>query len=352
MSYLELANVRKTFGPTIAVNDFSLSVARGELISFLGPSGCGKTTTMRMIAGFENADQGRIWLDGAPLDPVPVNRRNIGMVFQSYALFPHLTVRDNIVFGMQLAGAARMVMRTRASEMLALIQMDALGDRYPHQLSGGQQQRVALARALATKPRVLLLDEPLSALDAKIRDELRAEIKRIQSELNITTIYVTHDQSEALAISDRIVVMHAGNIEQVGTPFEIYNRPRTEFVARFVGAQGTVSGTLTAERDCVETPAGAIRLARPALDRRVGETVHVLLRPEMVSLTGDNDGQGHNRIQGVVEQVTFLGSVVRVTVRASTGLLAVDQLNHPGLKLPTPRTPVSVSFAPEACHVV
>ncbi len=350
MAYLELRNVRKTFGATTAVNNFNLSVARGELVSFLGPSGCGKTTTMRIIAGFEHPDQGEIWLGDRALRNVPANRRNVGMVFQSYALFPHLTVRDNITFGMRLKRESREAMDKRAREMLSLIQMDALGNRFPHQLSGGQQQRVALARALALSPQLLLLDEPLSALDAKIRDELRTEIRRIQTNLNMTTIYVTHDQSEALALSDRIVVMNAGNIEQTGTPFEIYNRPSTAFVATFVGSQGTVSGTLTPARDAVETASGRIRLSQPVTGKQAGDTVRLMLRPEMTSLM--NGAPGHNLLHGTVEQVMFLGSVVRITVRTSAGMLAVDQLNHPDMALPAPNTKVHVSFAPESCHVL
>ncbi len=349
MAYLELMDLKKRFGQTVAVEAFSLNVDKGEFISFLGPSGCGKTTTMRMIAGFEQPDQGSITLDGVDLLRVASNKRRVGMVFQSYALFPHLTVEDNIVFGMSLAGASKAAMHTRAGELLELIQLPSLGARYPNQLSGGQQQRVALARALAIQPRVLLLDEPLSALDAKIRDELRTEIRRIQRELGITAIYVTHDQNEALALSDRIVVMNAGRIEQIGAPFEIYNRPATAFVARFVGAQSMLHGKLNAARDTVVTDAGAIRLSAPP-SAKSGSDVSIVLRPEMLHLGPPTSG--HNAVHGTVQNVTFLGSVVRINVTVNSAVLAIDQLNHPRLVLPAVGEPVTVSFEPDACLIV
>ena len=235
MSFLTLTNISKTFKETTAVADFNLDVTRGEFVSFLGPSGCGKTTTLRMIAGFETATTGSIVINGEEVTHRPPNRRNVGMVFQSYALFPNLTVAGNIGFGLMVAKRPKAEIRQTVAEMLDVIHLPQLGNRYPYQLSGGQQQRVALARALAIHPEVLLLDEPLSALDAKIRVELRTEIRRIQQRLGITTIYVTHDQEEALSISDRIVVMNAGRVDQIGTPVEIYNYPRSSFVASFIG---------------------------------------------------------------------------------------------------------------------
>ncbi|NCC31319.1 MAG: ABC transporter ATP-binding protein, partial [Chloroflexia bacterium] len=235
MTHLELSHIRKAFGAAVVVEDFNLAVNQGEFISFLGPSGCGKTTTLRMIAGFELPTAGTITIDGNDLTNTPPNKRNVGMVFQSYALFPNMTVAHNVGYGLKITGKNKAEMMQRVHEMLALIQMEEFAQRYPFQLSGGQQQRVALARALAIRPQLLLLDEPLSALDAKIRLELRHEIRRIQRQLGITTIYVTHDQEEALSLSDRIVVMSKGKIEQVGTPTEIYNAPATEFVSRFVG---------------------------------------------------------------------------------------------------------------------
>ncbi len=229
MAYLELKNVYKAFSGVTAVHDFCLDIEKGSLVSFLGPSGCGKTTTLRMIAGFEQLDSGSIRLDGDDIVPVPPSRRDIGMVFQTYALFPNMTVRENIAFGLQMKKTPKVEIEKRVSTVLEMIRLGDTAKRYPHQLSGGQQQRIALARALAVQPRVLLLDEPLSALDAEVRVVLRGEIRRIQSELAITTVYVTHDQEEALSISDKVVVMNKGLIEQVGVPEEIYRAPQTAF---------------------------------------------------------------------------------------------------------------------------
>ena len=233
--FLSVKNIRKAFANTTVVQDFNLDVGAGEFVSFLGPSGCGKTTVLRMVAGFEEPTAGSIVIGSRDVTRLKPNQRNIGMVFQAYALFPNLTVAQNIAFGLKVARVPKAEAEQRVAEMLKLIHLPQLGDRYPYQLSGGQQQRVALARALAPKPKVLLLDEPLSALDAKVRVSLREEIRQIQKDLGITTIFVTHDQEEALSISDRIVVMYRGRAEQVGTPFEIYNRPETRFVASFVG---------------------------------------------------------------------------------------------------------------------
>ena len=244
MAYLELKNVSKLFGAVAAVKDFDLAVEKGTFVSLLGPSGCGKTTTLRMIAGFETPDEGTITLDGADITAVPPNKRGTGMVFQAYALFPNMNVRDNIAFGLDVVGRPRNEIDGRVREMLALVRLEEAGKRYPHQLSGGQQQRIALARALAIRPRVLLLDEPLSALDAVVRVALRGEIRRIQLELGITTVYVTHDQEEALSISDRVVVMNQGLIEQAGTPEEIYRQPKTRFVAAFIGTANQMNGTV------------------------------------------------------------------------------------------------------------
>src|SRR5574341_212792 len=245
MTHLSLKNVSKHFGDFSAVRDFNLDVNRGEFVSFLGPSGCGKTTTLRMIAGFEPPSTGSIALEGRDITNKPPNQRNVGMVFQSYALFPNLNVAQNIGFGLRVRKEKESAIKERVAEMLAIINLEAKAQSYPYQLSGGQMQRVALARALAIRPEVLLLDEPLSALDAKIRVALRAEIRAIQRKLGITTVYVTHDQEEALSISDRVVVMYDGKVEQVGTPFEIYNFPKTAFVAGFVGTLNTAEAAVT-----------------------------------------------------------------------------------------------------------
>src|SRR5688500_15427266 len=242
MAFLDLSDVRKNYGQQTMVHKFDLDVQRGEFVSFLGPSGCGKTTTLRMVAGFEIPTAGAIKIDGRDITGLRPNQRNVGMVFQSYALFPNMTVADNVAFGLKIARKPASEIRSRVEEMLKLIKLPQLGERYPYQLSGGQQQRVALARALAHKPKVLLLDEPLSALDAKIRVSLREEIRALQRTLGITTIFVTHDQEEALSMSDRVVVMNEGRAEQVGTPFEVYNQPTTRFVANFVGTLSVLKG--------------------------------------------------------------------------------------------------------------
>src|SRR5512141_1527323 len=241
MTHLALTDISKQFGATTVVKDFNLDVKKGEFVSFLGPSGCGQTTTLRMVADFEKPTTGTVTLAVTDITDKAPNQRNVGMVFQAYALFPYMTVAQNIGFGMQIHKESKAAIKQRVEEMLALIHLDQKGDSFPSQLSGGQQQRVALARALANRPQVLLLDEPLSALDAKIRVQLRQEIRSIQKKLGITAIYVTHDQEEALSISDRIVVMYDGKVEQVGTPFQIYNFPRTPFVANFVGSLNTAA---------------------------------------------------------------------------------------------------------------
>jgi putative spermidine/putrescine transport system ATP-binding protein len=349
MSYLELINIYKSFSGFTAVTDFNLSVQPGEFISFLGPSGCGKTTTLRMIAGFELPTSGTITLAGSDVTYTPANKRNIGMVFQSYALFPNMTVVDNIGYGLRVAGRPKAEIKQRVAEMLRLIQLENFGKRYPSQLSGGQQQRVALARALAFQPKVLLLDEPLSALDAKIRVELRNEIRRIQQQLGITTIYVTHDQEEALSVSDRIVVMNQGQIEQAGTPSEIYNFPRTNFVASFVGTVNQLECTVVdAERGELafgEAPIRTtLRLRRPA-----GSTVKLMLRPEVLrpGLNG-----GYNNLTGQVESVNFLGSTARVKINLGAATVTMDMFNERQLELPQVGHTHSVNFLPNAAWVV
>ncbi len=255
MTSLEFSDIGKSFGATVALTNFDLTIEPGEFISLLGPSGCGKTTALRIAAGFERADIGTVRLGGRDLSPVPAHKRNMGMVFQSYSLFPNLDVRKNIAFGLKTRHVDGATLARRVDEMLETVLLSGLGDRYPHQLSGGQQQRVALARALAVQPEVLLLDEPLSALDARVRSNLRDEIKRIQRETGITTLFVTHDQDEALAMSDRVGVMSNGRLEQVGTPHEVYQSPASPFVARFVGSINeipTAAGTILVRPEALE----------------------------------------------------------------------------------------------------
>jgi putative spermidine/putrescine transport system ATP-binding protein len=355
MSYLELTDIHKRFGETIAVENFNLAAEKGEFVSFLGPSGCGKTTTLRMIAGFEQPTAGTIRINDEDVTYKPPNRRNVGMVFQSYALFPNMTVGDNIAFGLKVRKRPGDQIKKRVAELLDLINLPDKGSRYPYQLSGGQQQRVALARALAFEPKILLLDEPLSALDAKIRVALRHEIRAIQRQLGITTVYVTHDQEEALSLSDRVVVMSEGRMEQVGTPFEIYNFPTTAFVASFVGTLNVLAGTIVeAGRGEVSIAGQTISLTRK-FEGRAGQEVRVALRPEMATL-GDRPA-GSTRLTGKVADVSFLGSIVRIRVDvgraggpsggngSSDGqVLMLDEFNEPGLQVPQVGETVAVSF--------
>lgn len=321
MTFLTIEHLEKSFGPNRVVKDFSLTVEKGEFVSLLGPSGCGKTTVLRMVAGFESPSTGRIAIDGADVVRLRPNQRNIGMVFQAYALFPNLTVAQNVGFGLKVKGTPRAQIEARVAEMLALIGLSDLGGRYPFQLSGGQQQRVALARALAPKPQVLLLDEPLSALDAKVRVSLRNEIRAIQRELGITTIFVTHDQEEALSMSDRVVVMHQGVADQVGTPFEIYNQPATRFVANFVGTLNTLEAEVIGPADGhVRLPGGQARLGRPLPAGRVT----LAARPEMIKLGAEGRDTA---LQGRITEVDFLGSVIRIRADLGGAVLAFDTFN-------------------------
>jgi putative spermidine/putrescine transport system ATP-binding protein len=324
MTYLRLTHLEKSFGSNHVVKDFTLDIAKGEFVSLLGPSGCGKTTVLRMVAGFEVPSAGSITIDGQDVTRLRPNQRNIGMVFQAYALFPNLTVAQNVGFGLKIAGVSAAETASRVTEMLSLIGLPEKGPSYPFQLSGGQQQRVALARALAVKPRVLLLDEPLSALDAKIRVSLRAEIRDIQRSLGITTIFVTHDQEEALSMSDRVVVMNGGIAEQVGAPFEVYNRPATKFVANFVGTLNTFDAKVESAHEGRITLGGVpVTLPNPL---STSGNITIALRPEAVQL-----GRVAGRevvLPAVIEDVHFMGSVIRIRARAAGASVALDTFNR------------------------
>lgn len=298
-AFLEVSNLVKSFGTNTVVKGVNFAFEKGEFISLLGPSGCGKTTILRMIAGFERPTSGAIRVDGEEITHLKPNQRKLGMVFQAYALFPNLTVGDNIAFGLKIASMPADQRRARVEEMLKLIGLPGFEKRFPYEMSGGQQQRVALARAIAPKPRLLLLDEPLSALDAKIRVSLREEIRAIQQDLGITTVFVTHDQEEAMSISDRIVVMNAGNIDQMGSPHEIYNRPATRFVATFVGQLNTLP-------EATFGPSRAIR-------------------PELISLTPRPETD--TTLTGTISDVGFLGSVVRLRVDVAGTPINIDTFN-------------------------
>ncbi|MGW5656275.1 ABC transporter ATP-binding protein [Streptomyces humi] len=312
---VEFRALRREFGATVALDGLDLTVRPGEFLALLGPSGCGKTTALRMLAGFEHPDSGAVLVDGEDVTRVPAHRRDAGMVFQSYSLFPHLDAVDNVAFGLRMRKVRTGERRKRAAELLDLVGLGDKGERFPHQLSGGQQQRVALARALALRPRVLLLDEPLSALDAKVRLSLREEIRRLQQELGITTLFVTHDQEEALSIADRVAVMRAGQLEQCAEPAELYGRPATAFVAEFVGTMSRIPGTVKDDR--VEVLGQ--RLPFDGQAPGAGE-VDVLVRPEAVRVRADGSGTA------TVVATAFLGAVVRVTVRLADGTEAKADL--------------------------
>jgi putative spermidine/putrescine transport system ATP-binding protein len=333
MTHLALTNISKQFSNNMVVQDFNLDVEKGEFVSFLGPSGCGKTTTLRMIAGFEIPSTGTVILDDENITEKAPNQRNVGMVFQAYALFPNMTVAQNIGFGLRIRREKKEAINQRVAEMLSLIHLEQKGDSYPYQLSGGQQQRVALARALAIHPQVLLLDEPLSALDAKIRVQLRAEIRAIQKKLGITAIYVTHDQEEALSISDRIVVMYEGKIEQVGSPFQIYNFPTTAFVASFVGTLNTTAAEVVdPATHLLQIDGVQLQAAEGLDDRQKGDKVTIAIRPERFNFISQE--KKANILDCTVENITFLGSVVRIQVSIGSNRFYMDTFNNPFLELP------------------
>lgn len=310
---LELRGVRKTFGRVVAIDGIDLTVARSEFVALLGPSGCGKTTTLRVIAGFEPPDAGEVLIRQQVITHVPVYRRDIGIVFQSYALFPHMTVLDNVAYGLKRRRVASAEIQDRVAAVLDMTQLRGLEGRYPRQLSGGQQQRVAVARAIVIRPSVLLFDEPLSNLDARLREEMRGELRRLQQRLEIATIFVTHDQDEALSMASRVAVMHDGRIEQIGTPEEIYNRPRTRFVATFIGGCNFLHARV------VEASERALRLAAdglvltvapPAGGAAPGVSGTLSVRPENARLLGPDQSApaGANAVSGVVDDVTYLGA--------------------------------------------
>jgi putative spermidine/putrescine transport system ATP-binding protein len=322
---VRLENLRRSYGAVQALDGLDLTLHPGELVALLGPSGCGKTTALRLLAGLEDADSGRVVVDGKDVTRIPTNKRDMGMVFQAYSLFPHMTARQNVAFGLRLRKASDAERSNRAAEMLDLVGLSAQADRYAHQLSGGQQQRVALARALAIQPTVLLLDEPLSALDAKVRAQLRDEIRRVQLEVGTTTLFVTHDQEEALAIADRVGVMRSGRLEQLGSPVDIYNSPATPFVAEFVGLTNRVPATVT---DGIAHLLGA---RVPLIDRTTANgAATALVRPEALQLGDDVPAADLSAadagVPGAVLATSFLGPITRVTVDVGDAGTVVAQL--------------------------
>jgi putative spermidine/putrescine transport system ATP-binding protein len=337
---VRLEELTRVFGGFKALDGLDLTLAPGELVALLGPSGCGKTTALRLLAGLDDATSGRILVNNTSMDGVPANKRDMGMVFQAYSLFPHMTARQNVEFGLKLRGAGTAQRKNRAMEMLALVGLDAFSERYAHQLSGGQQQRVALARALAFEPSVLLLDEPLSALDAKVRAQLRDEIRRVQLEVGTTTLFVTHDQEEALAIADRVGVMRAGKIEQIAPPEELYTAPATQFVAEFVGLTNRLAATVTGG---VASVAGT---SLPTLDGSLKDGTGVaLVRPESIHIKPDAQGNG------TVVTSSFLGAISRLTIDTG-GMTLTSQIPRTSVEGLAPGDRVAVIIDPAPVLIV
>ena len=357
---VRLNRVSKHFGDLIAVQDLDLDVGRGEFFTLLGPSGCGKTTTLRMVAGFEQPTAGRILIDGADVAGLPSYRRPTNTVFQSYALFPHLSVRENVAFGLRRKKVSKSEIARRVESELERVGLAAEINRKPNQLSGGQQQRVALARALVNLPKVLLLDEPLGALDLKLRKGLQLELKRIQRDVGITFVYVTHDQEEALTMSDRIAVMSNGIVEQVDTPENVYERPGTTFVAGFIGVSNLMPGTIAS----ASGDRGTIRLdSGPEVEAHVnglanGERCHAVVRPEKLRIehAGGSSGDGMPSVDGVVESSVYLGTSTQIVVRlpddVALTVLVPNASEAERARLPGGGAPVRLSWSPDHIHLV
>jgi spermidine/putrescine ABC transporter ATP-binding subunit len=347
LAHVELVEVSKAYGALRAVDRVSLAIAQGERLALLGPSGCGKTTTLNLVAGFLSPDAGTIRIAGRDVAGVPAHRRNTGMVFQSYALFTHLTVADNVAFGLRMRRVARPEADRRVREALALVRLEGLGARYPRQLSGGQQQRVALARALVIRPEILLLDEPLSNLDAKLRQEMRLELVEILEQVGITTIFVTHDQEEALALSHRVVVMNEGRVEQVGTPSEVYEAPATGFVAKFLGESNVLPGRVVAREGagavCDIGDGRHVRSDRAA-DVRPGDPVEVIVRAERLQLAERPAGLA-NSFPAMLEHVLYLGGDIRYLVRLGGHRLVGVEKNRGDGKVLKAGQPVHVEWS-------
>lgn len=352
MAVVELVNVTKRYGATVAVAQLSLRIEHGEFVALLGPSGCGKTTTLNLLAGFVEPSDGAILIDARSVERVPSHRRNIGMVFQSYALFPHLTVFDNVAFGLRMRRIAPPDVAARVQRALDLVRLTGLERRYSRELSGGQQQRVALARALVIEPAVLLLDEPLSNLDANLREQMRFEIREIQRRIGITTVFVTHDQGEAMAASDRLAVMHDGRIRQVGTVREIYETPADAFVAGFIGQANMLPATVTrVEPDfaSIATAGGERLTTRKPGGAKEGQRVLVVVRPQDIQLSAIA-GEGRNAIAGRVERVSDLGSTLNVAVRVDERSFTVLASRHAGVAAAGEK--VYLTWDPADCSLI
>jgi len=339
MANVELIHVTKKYGESLAVSDLSLKIMQGELVALLGPSGCGKTTTLQMLAGFTELTSGDILVNGKSIKNVPPHKRNIGVVFQSYALFPHLSVFDNVAFGLRMRNMNQADIGPKVKRALDIVQLTALEDRYPKQMSGGQQQRVALARALVIEPEVLLLDEPLSNLDANLREQMRFEIREIQKRVGITTVFVTHDQSEAMAVADRLVVMSNGGIRQVGTAREIYQSPIDLFVTKFIGHANILHGIVLSNQNGIVhiqlSPGNVIRIQNN-LYFDVGQQIVLALRPEMLSITNQPSTE-NNQLQGIIERFNYLGDKINISINfGEFKLTAIISSNYFNLSIGSP----------------
>jgi putative spermidine/putrescine transport system ATP-binding protein len=349
MSFLQLAGLAKHYGDFVAVDGLDLEIERGEFVSLLGPSGCGKTTTLQMVAGFVEPTRGRLLLEGRDLTRVAPEKRGMGVVFQSYALFPHMSVRDNVGFGLEMRRISSTERNRLIDQALDLVRLGGLGARYPKALSGGQRQRVAIARALAIRPQVLLLDEPMSNLDAKLREEMHIELRAIQRQLGITTILVTHDQVEAMTMSDRIAVMHGGRIVQIATPFEAYERPASIFASTFLGKTNALHGELVRRNArCCEVRVCDTVLQVPHEGRAVGGTVSVYLRPEKLRIAGAGETP---RCVGTVRTRVFLGNLWRLQIDSAFGVLEMTLANFGGMP-PAEGESIGVSWSDDDARVL
>ncbi len=347
--YLTLKSITKTFPPrggvseVTAVNNIDLEINQGELVTLLGPSGCGKTTTLRMIAGFEFPTEGEIILDGVKINNLPPHKRDMSMVFQSYAIFPHLNVFENIAYGLNVQKLPKDVIEERVNKVLDLVHLEGYGHRAPNQLSGGQQQRVALARALVMEPKVLLMDEPLSNLDAKLREEMRTEIRRIQKKMNITSVYVTHDQIEAMTLSDKIVIMNEGIIEQIGTPVEVYRFPQSKFIANFIGRANFVPGiveNVIQGKYKIQTLGKTLDIINQRRELKTGEKVTLIVRPEMISV---NTREG--TYEGVVKRSVYLGDVIEYDVDVQGQIITGIETDPARMEIIPEGSKVFIGFA-------